>query len=81
MSPAEKEQLALEAQRIKEDPTIRVAIAAIRMEALERLASIDPTATDDIREAQSIVRVSDGFLVTLEQMIVQGPRREGPTVA
>lgn len=69
---ADDQTRALEAERLLNDDTLRTAIASMRMEALERLAMLDATATDEIREAQSIVRVTDGIVETLERFVLQG---------
>lgn len=69
---ADDQTRALEAERLLNDDTLRTAIASMRMEALERLAMLDATATDEIREAQSIVRVADGLVLTLQQFVAAG---------
>lgn len=68
----EQQTRSLEAERLLNDDTLRTAIASMRMEALERLATLDATATDEIREAQSIVRVADGLVLTLQQFVAAG---------
>lgn len=66
----DKEQLALEAARLKKDPVFLEAIARIRREAIERLvkASVDDIAS--ILRLQSTVAVCDGLHVEMETMIL-----------
>lgn len=81
MTELERENLALEAARLKQDPTIRLAVATMRMQALEALASMSPDEPNQIRAAQANVRAADDFVQMLEAFIHQGTTRRGPTVA
>lgn len=81
MTEGEREALALEADRILTDETIRNAIATMRMAALEQLADIQPEDTAAIHAAQANVRAADAFVTTLRGFILQGTPRKGPTVA
>lgn len=74
-----KEALANEADRLLKDVVFETAIKAVRQEALERLATVDPNETDEIRDAQAIVRTSEAFATLLGRMILAGkPSPERP---
>jgi hypothetical protein len=77
----DKSQLAAEAQRIKENEALQLALSHMRSEALEGLASADPTNTEDIRNHQATVRVIANFLARIEATIRDGqPRKQAGIV-
>lgn len=76
-----KEQLAHEAQRLKDNEALQDALAYIRSEALEGLVRTPATDTEAIRDHQARVRVIDDFLARIEATIRNGqPRKQSGIV-
>jgi hypothetical protein len=65
----EQERLALEASRLTNDETLKVAVARIRQGAVDALITADPTVTADIIRFQAKVTVCDEFMAELDTMI------------
>lgn len=77
----DKEQLAGEARRIKENEALQAALAYLRSEALEALVRTPATETETIRDHQAKVRVVDDFLARIEAIIRNGqPRKQSGIV-
>lgn len=77
----DKAQLAVEAQRVKDNEAFQDAIAALRSDALEKLVNTAATDADAIRDHQAVVRVVDDFLARIDTIIRNGqPRRESGIV-
>jgi hypothetical protein len=75
------EQLAAEAQRIKENEALQEALAYLRSEALEGLVRTPATDAEAIRDHQARVRVVDDFLARIEAIIRNGqPRKQAGIV-
>jgi hypothetical protein len=76
-----KEQLAAEAQRIKENEALQYALSYMRQDALERLVLAPATDAEAIRDHQARVRVVDDFLARIEAIIRNGqPRKQAGIV-
>ena len=67
-----KEELAAEAQRIKENDAAQAIVAGIRSVALEELSRADPTDADAIRKHQAIVMVADTFFSMIDAYVSNG---------
>lgn len=65
----EIERLALEAARLKNDETLKIALANIRSSAVDALIKADATKTADVIRFQAKVQVCDEFMGELETMI------------
>lgn len=65
----EIERLALEAVRLKNDETLKTALANIRSNAVDALIKADATNHADIIRFQTKVTVCDEFMGELETMI------------
>jgi hypothetical protein len=77
----DKAQLAAEAQRIKENEALQLALSQIRSEALEGLVRTPATDIEAIRDHQAVVRVVDDFLARIEATIRNGqPRKQAGIV-
>jgi hypothetical protein len=76
-----KEQLAAEAQRIKDNEALQYALSYMRQDALERLVLAPATDAEAIRDHQARVRVVDDFLARIEATIRNGqPRKQAGIV-
>lgn len=71
MTKDEIETAYLEAERLRTEPAFQAAIIELRKKALEKLASIDPTKADEIRDAQATVRAIDGITTELANAILR----------
>jgi hypothetical protein len=65
----ERERLALEATRLKNDDTLIRALAIVRQRAVDALIAADPTNHADIIRHQERVKLCDQFMAELETMI------------
>ena len=65
----DKEQLKLEAERLRNDQTLQLALQKMRSDALERLAVTDADKPTDIIKFQMKVSAIDGLLSELAAMI------------
>lgn len=68
----DKEQIAREAQNLRDNEIFQRALSAMRADCLERLAAIPPEKTNDIRDFQAQVRVVDNLRGNLEAFIRAG---------
>lgn len=68
----DKDQLAREAQNLKENEVFQLALDTMRSEALEALVRIEATEADLIRSHQARVRVVDDLRGNLEAFIRAG---------
>lgn len=66
----ERERLALEAQRLTNDETLKTALTNIRKEAVNALISADANKITDVVRLQAKVSVCDEFMAELENMIL-----------
>lgn len=72
---------AVDAERVRQDPAFQKAVLAIRKNALEALASVDPTQADEIRTLQARVWAIDNLCTELAATIIRGtPQRQNPVV-
>ncbi len=72
---------AVDAERVRQDPAFRKAVLAIRKNALEALANVDPVQADEIRTLQAQVRAIDSLCTELADTIIRGtPQRQNPVV-
>ena len=62
--------LAKEADRLLADAVLTEALAAMRRETLERLASCDPYQGQEIAQIQAEVTAIDGLLTRLRRFIL-----------
>lgn len=77
----DKEQLAHEAQRLKDNGALQGALKDLRSEALEGLVRAPATDAEAIRDHQATVRVIDDFLARIEAIIRNGqPRKQAGIV-
>ena len=65
----DKEQLKLEAERLVNDQTLRIALQNMRSDALERLVTANPDDMTDVLRFQMKVAAIDGLLSELAAMI------------
>lgn len=65
----DKEQLKLEAERLVNDQTLRIALQNMRSDALERLATADASDQKEVLKFQMKVAAIDGLLSELAAMI------------
>lgn len=72
----DKEFLAREAARLREDPVLRQAIEAIRSDAVERIIQADASDTAKITELQALARACDRLPAELETMIRSAQERK-----
>ena len=63
------ETLATEAHWLLDNPTLLRAVAEMRLEALEALATIDAYESEDIAKQQARVYACDELIRTLERFI------------
>lgn len=76
----EKQRMAEEAKRIKENDAALAILAGMRAQALEALAATDATDAEAIREQQSMVRVVDRFFSALDVFINEGKPKSKPGI-
>lgn len=84
LSEAERQQiidLALAADRLRQEPAFQQAVLALRKEAIEALVTVDPTDTEAVRTHQSVVKAIDGLCGQIAGMILRATPTNGPTVA
>lgn len=74
----DKEFLAREAARLRDDPVLRKAIADVRQGALERIVSTPSYDTAKITELQALARACDGIVSEIETMINSSKERKIP---
>lgn len=74
----DKEFLAREALRLRDDPVLRLAIEAIRTDAVERIIQADASDTAKITELQALARACDRLPTELEAMIRSAQTRKTP---
>jgi hypothetical protein len=76
MSAEEKrrEQLKLEAERLRESEALQVAFDAARREALEALAVADVADVNGVLRLQAKVAAIDGIRTQLDRMIIAAPK-------
>ena len=72
------EQIAREAQNIKDNEAFQMALGAMRRDAIEALVSVNATDVDKIRDHQATVRVVDELRANLEALIRKGQRPKAP---
>lgn len=61
----------LQAERLRSEPAFQAGVIAVRKEALEALASIDPTDVEAIRNAQATVRAIDALATSIGNSILR----------
>lgn len=77
----DKAQLALEAQRVKDNEAFQEAMTYLRSNALEALVRTPATDAEAIRDHQAVVRVVDDFLARIDVTIRNGqPRKQAGIV-
>ena len=77
----DKAQLAIEAQRVKDNEAFQEAMDYLRSNALEGLVRTPATDTEAIRDHQAVVRVVEDFLARIDATIRNGqPRKQGGIV-
>lgn len=81
MTPEQIEQLAAEAKRIMENDAAVKALADMRADALESMATANPTDADAIRQQQAMVKAVDGFFDKLKGFIARGSPKSKPGIA
>jgi len=64
------DHLAKEAERLKSDAVLTEALAAMRRDALERLATCDPYEGKEVARIQAEVTAIDGLLSQLGRFIL-----------
>ncbi|WP_104662843.1 hypothetical protein [Ensifer adhaerens] len=74
----DKEFLAREAVRLRDDPVFREALARIRGDAVERMIQTPAAETDKITELQALARACDRLPSELEAMIQSAQPRQVP---
>lgn len=74
----DKEFLAREAARLRDDPVFREALAQIRADAVERIISTPASHIDAITELQALARACDRIPSELEAMIRSAQTRKTP---
>lgn len=74
-------QLASLAASLRDNDAFQEAMAAVREDALERLASIKYEDRDGFYTNQAIVKVVDEFCSTLDQFIRSGAEKKPPGIA
>jgi len=72
------EQIAREAQNIKDNEACQMAIGAMRRDAIEALIAVEATDADKIRDHQATVRVVDELQSNLEALIRKGQQPRAP---
>jgi hypothetical protein len=72
----DKEFLAREAVRLRDDPVLRQAIEAIRSDAVERLIQTPSYDTAKVSELQALARACDRLPSELEAMIKSAQERK-----
>ncbi|MDI6837329.1 MAG: hypothetical protein QMD99_16675 [Rhizobiaceae bacterium] len=72
----DKETLAREAVRLRDDPVFRRALEMIRLEAVERIIQTPACETDKISELQALARACDRLPSELETMIRSAKERK-----
>lgn len=75
-----KEQLAAEAQRLKENEAFQAALNSMRSDALEGLARTPATDIETIRDHQARVRVVDDLRGNIEAFIRNGLPKKAPGI-
>ena len=76
----DKEQLAKDAERLLEDMTLKHALDAMRMDALEELAKADASVPHKIMTWQAKTAAIDDFRVQLKAYILNAkdePKKAG----
>lgn len=76
MTDDEKQRLAAEAQRLKDNEAFQAALSGLRLDALEGLARAQATDIETIRDHQASVRVVDNLRGNLEAFIRNGHLRK-----
>lgn len=74
----DKEFLAREAARLRDDPVFSEALAHIRDDAVERIIQADASDTAKITELQALARACDRLPSELEAMIQSAKPRKIP---
>ena len=74
----DKEFLAREADRLRNDPILRQAIANVRAGALERMVRADAADTAKVMELQALARACDSIGSELEAMVRSSKERKPP---
>jgi hypothetical protein len=64
--------LAAEAASLRDNEAFQASLNAMRADALDKLATIDPASSNAIIEQQAIVKVVDNLRGNLEQFIRSG---------
>lgn len=77
----ERERLALEAARLKNDETLTRALATVRQRAVDALINADATDTAAIITQQATVKVCDDFMGELETMITMQSIETAPRIS
>ena len=75
------EQLASQAQSLRDNEAFQAALSAIRSEALENLAVLPALETEGIRNNQATVRVVDELRGNIEAFIRSGMPRKAAGIA
>jgi hypothetical protein len=79
MADAEISNRAQEAQSLDANDTLQEALKALRLGALETLATIDPTDLNAIMAIQADIRSIDNFRGSIKAMILAGkPQKHTP---
>jgi hypothetical protein len=70
---------AQEAQSLDANETLQTALKALRLGALELLATIDPTDRNSIMAVQADIRAVDNLRGSIKAMILAGkPQKHAP---
>jgi hypothetical protein len=72
----DKEWLALEAKRLRDDPVFSEALTRLRSQALEKLATVKSDDQAAILSLQATVTVCDGIRQEVEAMILSKEDRK-----
>lgn len=80
-SPQELEHRAAEAKRLRSEPLLKEYMQSARDLALETLATLDATDTQNILKQQAIALVALEFSQYLDAVIAQGGDMDGGSEA
>lgn len=81
MTDEDRQRLAAEATRIRENEAFQAALDAIRADALEGLVNTPANDADAIRDLQAKVQVVDELRSSLETFIRNGEAKRKPGIA
>lgn len=73
----ERQHRAQEAKRLRSEPLLKEYMQSARDLALETLATVDPSQTNEILRQQAIAQVAAEFSDYLDAVIAQGGDMDG----